>query len=76
MVAGFARASISPRTAFISSARSLSLLVHYSNLDASIARMLWGFNLGKARDADGKEIDVDTFAYTDGKRILWSRQRR
>ncbi|KAJ7227468.1 cytochrome P450 [Mycena pura] len=32
----------------------------------NIARILWGFNLGKARDKNGKAIDVDTFAYTDG----------
>ncbi|KAJ7746276.1 cytochrome P450 [Mycena metata] len=32
----------------------------------NIARILWGFNLGKARDENGQEIDVDTFAYTDG----------
>ncbi|KAJ7822103.1 cytochrome P450 [Mycena olivaceomarginata] len=32
----------------------------------NIARILWGFNLSKARDENGKEIDVDTFAYTDG----------
>ncbi|KAJ7888809.1 cytochrome P450 [Mycena leptocephala] len=31
-----------------------------------IARILWGFSLSKARDENGKEIDVDTFAYTDG----------
>ncbi|KAF7336962.1 Cytochrome P450 [Mycena venus] len=32
----------------------------------NIARILWGFNLTKARDENGWEIDVDTFAYTDG----------
>ncbi|KAJ7016951.1 cytochrome P450 [Mycena alexandri] len=32
----------------------------------NIARILWGFNLRKARDENGQEIDVDTFAYTDG----------
>ncbi|KAJ7679159.1 cytochrome P450 [Mycena polygramma] len=32
----------------------------------NIARILWGFNLSKARDPNGREIDVDTFAYTDG----------
>ncbi|KAJ6561881.1 cytochrome P450 [Mycena capillaripes] len=31
-----------------------------------IARILWGFNLTKARDENGQEIDVDTLAYTDG----------
>jgi hypothetical protein len=38
-----------------------------AHLGFSIARILWGFNLSKARDEDGKEIDVDTFAYTDGE---------
>jgi hypothetical protein len=38
-----------------------------SHLAHSIARILWGFSLSKARDENGKEIDVDTFAYTDGK---------
>ncbi|KAJ7471423.1 cytochrome P450 [Mycena galericulata] len=32
----------------------------------NIARILWGFNISKARDENGNEIDVDTFAYTDG----------
>ncbi|KAK8232213.1 cytochrome P450 [Phyllosticta capitalensis] len=32
----------------------------------SIARLLWGFKIEKARDADGREIPVDIFAYTDG----------
>ncbi|KAK7006163.1 cytochrome P450 [Favolaschia claudopus] len=32
----------------------------------NIARILWGFNLGKARDEKGQEIEVDTLAYTDG----------
>ncbi|KAJ7141223.1 cytochrome P450 [Mycena epipterygia] len=32
----------------------------------NVARILWGFNLSKARDENGQEIDVDTFAYTDG----------
>ncbi|KAJ6545012.1 cytochrome P450 [Mycena vulgaris] len=32
----------------------------------NIARILWGFNLSKARDEDGRDIDVDTLAYTDG----------
>ncbi|KAJ7472750.1 cytochrome P450 [Mycena latifolia] len=31
-----------------------------------IARILWGFNLSKARDENGQEISVDIFAYTDG----------
>ncbi|KAJ7487924.1 cytochrome P450 [Mycena latifolia] len=32
----------------------------------NIARILWAFNLSKARDENGTEIDVDTLAYTDG----------
>ncbi|KAJ7067247.1 cytochrome P450 [Mycena amicta] len=32
----------------------------------NIARILWGFNVSKARDASGNEIEVDTLAYTDG----------
>ncbi|KAF7336984.1 Cytochrome P450 [Mycena venus] len=32
----------------------------------NIARILWGFNLSKARDENDNEIDVDTLAYTDG----------
>jgi hypothetical protein len=31
------------------------------------ARILWAFNLSKARYENGKEIDVDTFAYTDSE---------
>ncbi|KAJ7683714.1 cytochrome P450 [Mycena rosella] len=32
----------------------------------NVARILWGFNLSKARDQNGQEIEVDTFAYTNG----------
>ncbi|KAF8860210.1 putative cytochrome P450 [Acephala macrosclerotiorum] len=32
----------------------------------TIARLLWAFNIKKARGADGKEIPVDIFAYTNG----------
>ena len=32
----------------------------------TVARLLWGFNFLKARDASGKEIDIDTFDYTNG----------
>lgn len=32
----------------------------------NIARILWAFNISKARDENGNEIDVDTLAYTDG----------
>ncbi|KAJ7830878.1 cytochrome P450 [Mycena olivaceomarginata] len=37
-----------------------------NSLYLNIARILWGFDLCKARDEKGNEIDVDTFAYTDG----------
>jgi len=30
----------------------------------TIARLLWGFRIEKARDAAGKEIPVDIFNYT------------
>ncbi|OJD30471.1 cytochrome p450 [Diplodia corticola] len=32
----------------------------------SVARMLWGFRIEKARDAEGREVPVDIFDYTDG----------
>ncbi|KAF8176725.1 cytochrome P450 [Mycena galopus ATCC 62051] len=32
----------------------------------NVARILWGFDLSKARNEEGHEIEVDTFAYTDG----------
>ncbi len=33
----------------------------------TVARLLWGFDIRKARDAKtGKEIDVDVFAFTNG----------
>ncbi|BGP40833.1 hypothetical protein JCM10450v2_004836 [Rhodotorula kratochvilovae] len=32
----------------------------------NIARILWGFSIAKARDASGKEIDVDINDFTDG----------
>lgn len=41
--------------------------VNLAKLGFSIARILWGFDLYKARDEKGNEIDVDTFAYTDGE---------
>jgi cytochrome P450 len=30
----------------------------------SIARFLWAFNIEKAKDASGRDIPVDIFAYT------------
>ncbi|RDL29910.1 putative cytochrome P450 [Venustampulla echinocandica] len=35
----------------------------------SVARLLWGFRISKALDAQGKEIPVDIFAYTNGLNI-------
>jgi cytochrome P450 len=32
----------------------------------TIARLLWGFSIRKAKDAQGKEIPVDIFAFTNG----------
>ncbi|KAH6675777.1 putative cytochrome P450 [Halenospora varia] len=32
----------------------------------TVARLLWGFRIQKARDVDGKEIPVDIFDYTNG----------
>ncbi|TVY82967.1 Cytochrome P450 monooxygenase yanC [Lachnellula suecica] len=32
----------------------------------TVARLLWGFKIEKARGADGKEIPVDIFDYTNG----------
>ncbi|KAK3938547.1 hypothetical protein QBC46DRAFT_451088 [Diplogelasinospora grovesii] len=32
----------------------------------TIARLLWAFDIQKARDAQGKEIPVDIFAFTNG----------
>ncbi|KAH7363238.1 cytochrome P450 [Plectosphaerella cucumerina] len=37
-----------------------------ASLMINIARMLWGFDLGPQQDSDGKDIDVDIFAYSDG----------
>lgn len=32
----------------------------------SIARLLWSFHIQKGLDANGREVDVDIFAYTNG----------
>ncbi|KAF7325871.1 Cytochrome P450 [Mycena kentingensis (nom. inval.)] len=37
-----------------------------NSLFINIARILWGFKLSKARDKAGREVEVDTMAYTDG----------
>jgi hypothetical protein len=32
----------------------------------TVARLLWGFNFLKKKDAQDKEIDIDIFDYTNG----------
>lgn len=32
----------------------------------NIARILWAFNISKAKDASGNDIPVDIFEFTDG----------
>ncbi|CCF40026.1 cytochrome P450 CYP2 subfamily [Colletotrichum higginsianum] len=32
----------------------------------NIARVLWGFAVGPAKDEKGRDVDVDIFAYSDG----------
>ncbi|KAK2000565.1 hypothetical protein LX36DRAFT_559729, partial [Colletotrichum falcatum] len=32
----------------------------------NMARILWGFAVGPAKDDKGRDIDVDIFAYSDG----------
>lgn len=32
----------------------------------TIARLLWGFNFDKCKTPEGKPIDIDIFAYTNG----------
>ncbi|KAL4916495.1 cytochrome P450 [Aspergillus aurantiobrunneus] len=32
----------------------------------TIARLLWGFRIERARDEDGREVEVDIFDYTNG----------
>ncbi|MCJ1396871.1 hypothetical protein MMC11_000061 [Xylographa trunciseda] len=32
----------------------------------SVARLLWGFKIGKAVDEEGREVEVDIFDYTNG----------
>lgn len=36
----------------------------------TIARLLWAFDIKKALDGDGKEMDVDTHSYTNGELLL------
>ncbi|KAI1080805.1 cytochrome P450 [Whalleya microplaca] len=37
-----------------------------ASVELNIARILWAFDVGPAKDADGKDIDVDIFAFSDG----------
>ncbi|KAI2603637.1 cytochrome P450 [Hypoxylon sp. NC1633] len=37
-----------------------------ASVELNIARMLWAFEVGPAQDANGKDIDVDIFAFSDG----------
>ncbi|KAI1390626.1 cytochrome P450 [Hypoxylon trugodes] len=37
-----------------------------ASVELNIARTLWGFNIRPAKDIDGKDVDVDIFAFSDG----------
>ncbi|KAI1774320.1 cytochrome P450 [Hypoxylon cercidicola] len=37
-----------------------------ASVELNIARMLWAFEVGPAKDAAGKDIEVDIFAFSDG----------
>ncbi|KAI0884201.1 cytochrome P450 [Annulohypoxylon maeteangense] len=37
-----------------------------ASVELNIARILWAFEVGPAKDASGKDIDVDIFAFSDG----------
>ena len=37
----------------------------------TVARLLWGFRIEKAQDAEGKDIPVDIFNYTCVLTISW-----
>lgn len=37
-----------------------------ASVELNIARILWAFDVTPAKDADGNDIDVDIFAYSDG----------
>ncbi|KAI5926612.1 hypothetical protein F4810DRAFT_707700 [Camillea tinctor] len=37
-----------------------------ASVELNVARVLWAFDVGAARDGAGKEIDVDIFAFSDG----------
>ncbi|KAH7310761.1 cytochrome P450 [Stachybotrys elegans] len=37
-----------------------------ASVTLNIARILWAFDIGPAKDEDGKDIDVDIFGYSDG----------
>lgn len=40
--------------------------VAHNTLLLSISRILWAFDIQKAKDADGKEIDIDRDAFVGG----------
>ncbi|KAI1215193.1 cytochrome P450 [Annulohypoxylon truncatum] len=37
-----------------------------ASVELNIARILWAFEVGPVKDANGKDIDVDIFAFSDG----------
>ncbi|KAI5865315.1 cytochrome P450 [Durotheca rogersii] len=37
-----------------------------ASVELNIARILWGFDVAPAKDASGKDVDVDIFAFSDG----------
>ncbi|KAL7624834.1 hypothetical protein AAE478_004048 [Parahypoxylon ruwenzoriense] len=37
-----------------------------ASVELNIARILWAFNVEPAKDANGRDIDVDIFAFSDG----------
>ncbi|KAI2641388.1 cytochrome P450 [Hypomontagnella submonticulosa] len=37
-----------------------------ASVELNIARILWAFEVGPEKDASGKDIDVDIFAFSDG----------
>ncbi|KAK0732303.1 cytochrome P450 [Lasiosphaeris hirsuta] len=37
-----------------------------ASVDLNIARILWAFDVGAAKDGEGRDIEVDIFAFSDG----------
>ena len=54
----------------ICAAKILSIVLHLqlanNSIFLNIARMLWAFDIGKARDDKGNEIPVDIFDLSNG----------